>query len=481
MKTNLHATISDWMPSVASTSSRPIDTRPMDIATSGKHWHAGGYKNGSAYAQRCNNTIYRFVAMLFVVLLVCSTKLYSQLLIIVPDPRAAAVDGLMGDLSSHDPSGWPANTAVLAVFLEMPDDTWIDVTELAIWESSNPSLGHFVAPGQLEISGTHVRFDVRATLGGLATEWTRFSVGDPDPPMSVGGDGGIGVTPVEFNDAIHGILQQLRDLGYSTFGEGVQVDFHDSGSIIPWYRPWSHLGAGENALFIDKGLSWHRGHLLSVKNPDGIVILRTSIGLQLLNGDLFHPNGVPTAALKTLIHEVIHAIFSKSGVQSLFDDIDHEEAVVHHIETNVVPPLFSVLNILKKDEWSITDINNIYTTLKNSLIPTLQWIVDNYPEMWEQIFDALGIQDANGNGIPDFLDDLLRPFLDWLYEWIRDNEWPFLWDPRQLFELFPFWHYPFCDDDPSEVDTYDLSEQDDDDGPIISPKEPCVRIVWMNT
>ncbi|MCP3905169.1 MAG: hypothetical protein GY715_16205 [Planctomycetes bacterium] len=378
----------------------------------------------------------------------CSPGLGESIVIEI-DPEAPS-EQFNGEFEVVSMGSWPQNHLRLVAYLESDDGSRTEITDSATWivDGDVP----FIAPGEIALTGEEsYNFSVRADSGPVSSDWLEIRVHEPNdapPGGDTAGPDDDDFTPEEATWIAEQALQALHDAGFTGL-DGLIASFYDNDYLTPSWM-WSVVGPGENGLFVDGGsLTIHRGHILDSEGPNGTVILKHNVLASLAAGEFFTVNGVPTPAMVTLIHEMIHdAIWEGGERDAMFPEgFAQEELIVEELSTVVLPNLIKVIGILNQNTWSITDVMQIRNLLTNSIIPGFQWFQTNF-EGWAQLAQILDLTDADGDGIPDFLEVLIYPMLEWLYEWLRDNPWPFLWDPRELFGLFPAFDFPFCDTEP---------------------------------
>lgn len=296
----------------------------------------------------------------------------------------------------------------------------LDVTQIASWTVvSGDQIVQILAPGQLRVVSAG-RCLVRVELIGLTADipitMSDFDAGgssrelrsDPLP------------APVPIASLYWGansILQQIGSLGVpgteslsSTFSGVLLVDSVAFAHPILGRFDWVEFNdaAGQ---FLSEGLHGNEAGISLnwrwtwVRQPT--IVLKHEHAVYIAAGGGVHEGGL-SDAVSALIHELVHAKIHENGW--LIDE-DPEEEVVKAIEAIYVR-LVVLAQIVANQPLTWNDryqLRQQLLAIRNHLATLRQVGVDwGLEAIIEELLRQFDIEDDDGNGLPDFIDDLLE-------------------------------------------------------------------------
>lgn len=346
------------------------------------------------------------------------TSARAQDLLIQPrstqEEPAQSVEFLLGEAPTE---GYADATLQLAAYLQMPDGSLLDVSDAATWQLSDNEIAQLQANdlvfsdfGSVQVSaqfGSLVAtidchyLERMAELGPEAA--TAIALSDDGPPVPrqdlsdaagnlVDGLSDRGIPSDRLNDAANVPILDDRDAFKSPLGYTRRVTNSKTGGMfIP-----------KGISFIGNGLTWF------VYTDANVIVLRPDIAEALVaQGEgAVHDHGLSNEA-QVLLEELIHNAIKEAGVQDEIGE-EAEEAIVKEMITNIVPAMLNISTILSKpqlSQWDLFRLHNNLKKIKQALDRMRQEHGDQAVDLFLQ---ALGWQDADGNGIPDFIDDALE-------------------------------------------------------------------------
>jgi|GEM_PF-4054952 len=342
----------------------------------------------------------------------------AQTLEIVPDAGTPPADFLEHPQSVLDPQAWPNDTVRLRALLVSSEGEAMDVTEVATWTSSDPEVADFVEPGVLVgINGNAV--SVWATFGALQVgpitiDYTDFGPDNGPPPGSYVPGDDPPADPLAMYIQIRLMLLQLQVMGMHVTPILNALDRTALTDHITW---WNRAGRSVlpddvNGFYSDAMLKRAKGFRILMSKVAPIIIFRHEFAVQMAAGDMFGSSGSLTTAAQLAIHELLHDVVEQSGIDIPNEPRDEngnppEERFISGFVTIIVNKISEILHRLADGTVSDQDRQSI-----NNLLLGIQaeWLRlrDIDPDSWDAFMCVLGWKDLDGNGIPDWLDDLLE-------------------------------------------------------------------------
>ena len=350
-------------------------------------------------------------------------------LVVLPDVPGAVDIYMQGPPADGrepvvDTSAWPEKTAKYRVYWCVNGLLIADATGQATWEvGCIPEQGWFIEPGVLRYTVTRNYF-VEASIGDLRAHGyfhPRQLSGNaaanqappPGPPV-------VPLTEAQMRQAARNLVAMLNNtgLGLELTNTILSIKIVDAADGHP-------LAEGNTAQTQDAG--WFGGTIT--------ITLSHNLAAALVAGQFTQssPDGRSlTQAAKTLIHELLHAVSFAKGLRADDDantdpgpsaPFDGRYTGFHDFETLLIDPYFKIKEAgVPKSQWERWKLrqrlDNIRSWYKRYYAletedpndPNLAAVKERNRARREirQIIDTVGLGDADGNGLPDILDQWLR-------------------------------------------------------------------------
>ncbi len=387
------------------------------------------------------NGIWMRIAVMAVGLCVCVSAAIGRVDVrgrsVPPNAKIVVVPATVDPMAPLQPNSivrlpldqWTPLTFRARAFLYMDGSLVGDVSSLCEWTTNRPARITVIGPGEVlypewtvfTISAQYAD-EVRGEMyvvGANAAAYSRtFRRNDQPNP------GSARVNGVPYTDITNRVLQGLRArelAGDRLAGRQLAVmELYQTRVVIDG----SNLGPPLLAEGVPAG-SFGRNYaimnLWGYSNTGTSIVVSPSLAQALNNGQFTRETSDGTLTsfdLRTIQHEIFHIVSLEGKVGEADLDSDSTlpfSGVVHSFETNVADVTGFITTNPKPD----TPDKRYKLRLKIDFM--IMWYTQYYldqptdsPETRElkrqirDIADRLGLKDADGNGIPDFIDDILR-------------------------------------------------------------------------
>ncbi|HKQ97821.1 MAG TPA: hypothetical protein VJV75_08100 [Candidatus Polarisedimenticolia bacterium] len=299
---------------------------------------------------------------------------------------------------------YPNPSQVLLVQLQairhLDDGTTEDVTSLAGWSSSRPSVGTVNASGLFQGSGLG-ETSITASYGGLLSDAALVRVGALNA---------TGVVPVwrsppvispaqatpdaDLKAAMLEILRRL--LGCRLLRAPIEnainaTHYHEEG-VNAGGAP---VGSGGEATtyqpgggILGIGITFVDGHIVIVYDGKYHTVFKAADAAQLRALQLFDATGLSTAALRRALHEMSHVILHTLGIDIGAEDEEQFVVAVERLLTAILE-IFNTPGRGDEEIW-----RNLVRTYFRDVLKK---------HGGKAFLDALGIKDLDGDGLPDLI------------------------------------------------------------------------------
>lgn len=266
---------------------------------------------------------------------------------------------------------------------------------------------------------------ITATLGSLeGSMGLTIEESEVGPlPTAIATDASEAVPRQELRDGAETFVQGLgdADIPISDLRNAV-----DNTSIADDRNAFTHDSGGlgrvtdseTGGLFVSKGSwfglniggfppTWVDGHLLWTDID--VIVLRPDAAEALAAGEMFSSSGL-SAMGQIFLEELIHAAVHQAGVD---DDIgmEAEEDMVKVFTGQIVPAMLRIMWLLEKpfEDWTQQDVNSLRTNLNFNIRQQINLLRQTWgDDKVDKFLEALGWKDADGDGVPDWLENLLE-------------------------------------------------------------------------
>jgi len=340
----------------------------------------------------------------------------AQSLAIVPSETADVASFLDGSCEVWlPPDPLPGRTIPLRAFFRA-GSSLVDVTNAVSWQCEPPTRAYFAAPGILVRTATG---RVRVTVSSPTLQSDSFEINLPLPPLNAnppgddadnenlppGADGGDPFSDEQTKARIRDFLVYLGTRGFR------MAVFYDVLERIramdnSQFRNGGVLSPEVSGLWFSPGIKRGARDLTAIATSLGVIVLGHQ-SINALNADQHL-----SADEMTLLHEMLHAVISKNKVN--VPDIkvnfhganaDLEEHIAHQFEL-IADTINDIIGIIDDGQLTQQEMARFW-----ALIQKLQQLWNEIraldPAAWDAIMRALGWDDLDGNGIPDWLDTLI--------------------------------------------------------------------------
>jgi hypothetical protein len=330
-----------------------------------------------------------------------------------------------------DEEGIPANSVRMQAFLVSSAGV-VDVSSVVTWAiSSTGSTAYDSGTRVLTLNSPGSVF-VTAVFGGLEAQMvlhhrgTLGHLSGDSPPLRPGDLRADAVPRSILNSRAVEFVHDLEQLGLAM----VNVRVNSTGVIVTDDRDTFHkaflsvrvTSSSIRGIYIPEG----RRLVFSVVPP--AISVQASGDMIVLSPEIADALADPQHALvrerslspeaQVLLEELIHAAIAEAGA---LDDVGEnaEEELAKAITDVVVPAIISLSRLLDRafDQWDQNDVDQLRTDLhriKNVLGPTgFPEIIETLRERFgdeavDAFLEALGWEDADKDGLPDWFEDWLR-------------------------------------------------------------------------
>lgn len=373
----------------------------------------------------------RVAAWLLLLLACLPTR--AQTLQILPDVGAGFATVVDREHLFIENQTWPLNEIWLGVGVKDAQGNWNDLTHLATLSFSNHAVVAVGGLGRLSILGPGKVYVV-ARVGTLTSEPFAISIETPaltSMELLVYGRGGNpeSVPGDQVRSGVDRFLTQLSQLGVPMQAYGPTTSyasFADDNSfenILGDHRSWLGTDLGQ---FREPGIRRSdTANFAYFAHPT--VILTHAACQAAANDELITPGGVITAHGKTILNELFHTIVYQNDVLDGTDLTDDKEAEAEEQFSSEIPEIIEkvaeahqIIHLQNRTNLDLVRLRQLLTNIRVKM----QQLFNDYPDLFDQIMDAIGLEDnldhggggtgGGGNWIPDGLDDdLLDHGLDY--------------------------------------------------------------------
>jgi hypothetical protein len=339
-----------------------------------------------------------------------------------PDGTIDHVD----DLALIDP-GWSPGEIRLRAVIETPSGD-LDITELCDWESSDPSVVTGGAPGEFFIvESGRVSLSARYSTLSSAPFEVNITVGeaieDGAPPLAPLGPSDP-VSHQTLRSRIGNLVGALEQSGVVEEGSlssaHARITYHDNSGTSGFAgRPILKEGGGAQAVWLSSGtsinlnvvsiippiLEWDPDFDTPIVRSEGeAIVFQSSVAQAIANGALLGPTGSMSSIAKLVIQELLHSVFNEAEIEA---DRETEERVVEEFE-GLIGRLTQVSWLLDQD--SLTNQQRVHLRSHlNAIREHIESLIELLGELEaDRILRLLGLEDSDGNGLPDVVDQWLR-------------------------------------------------------------------------
>ncbi|MEO1129126.1 MAG: hypothetical protein AAFX05_05375, partial [Planctomycetota bacterium] len=327
-------------------------------------------------------------------------------------------DLLIGELPSDD----CGCRIPFEVYLDVNGET-VEVTEVVLLTVIDPEIATIdhSGPSPAVVFAEPGTVTLEACIGQVCIDVEVSLRPAPEPPSLMPRQGDIG-EPVARQVLRTSVLHMLADLDARSIPVGALLDSLDDTIVADDRDAYRNIfgvslrvtDADTGAIYIPSGPSAEWGlPFIRISRMDAIV-LRPDVAEDFAADPIFPADGNPLKSEEIVLEELLHDVVSDNGLRKLFgkgeEGEDNEERVIGELITMVIPRVFTLMEGVQRPQWTRQTVQQIRNGINNLRLIIQRWRDDIGDEAIDAFLEAIGWEDADGNGLPD-----------WLDQWLRDN------------------------------------------------------------